>query len=133
MPTWDKVSHISFSARDKEACARWLEDVLGFKRFDSTEGEGWTSILLIHEPSATILEFQQHDGNDGSAFDPRRTGLDHLGFKVSSRAELEEWQGHFARLGVDHTPIVDREYGSVLTFRDPDERQFEMFYREGHP
>ena len=30
-------------------------------------------------------------------------------------------------------PIADREYGSVLTFRDPDGRQFEMFYRAGHP
>jgi hypothetical protein len=26
-----------------------------------------------------------------------------------------------------------REYGSVLTFRYPDGRQFEMFYRERHP
>jgi glyoxylase I family protein len=133
MPTWDKVSHLSFSARDKEVCASWLEEVLGFQRLDTTDEEGWSSILLIHGPSATILEFQQHDANEGEAFDPRRTGLDHLGFKVSSRAELEEWQAHFERLGVVHSPIVDREYGSVLSFRDPDERQFEMFYREGHP
>jgi len=29
---------------------------------------------------------------------------------------------------VVHTPVVDREYGSVLTFKDPDRIQFELFY-----
>jgi glyoxylase I family protein len=133
VPAWEKISHISFSARDKEACADWLERVLGFRRFDATEGPDWTAVLLIHPPTATILEFQQHAGNDGAPFDPRRTGLDHIGFKVADRAELDEWQRHFAGLGVDHTPIVERDYGAVLTFRDPDGRQFEMFYRPDHP
>ncbi len=40
---------------------------------------------------------------------------------------------HFERLGVLHSPIVDRPYGSVLTFKDPDGIQFEMFHRDGHP
>lgn len=132
-PTWDKVSHISFSARDADACAQWYEKVLGFRDFDHVEGPGWRGVLLLHAPTATVIEFQQHQGNDGSPFDPRRTGLDHLGLKVSSRDELLTWQDHFEQLGVDHTPVADRDYGSVLTFRDPDERQLEMFYREGHP
>ncbi|MFP5369688.1 MAG: hypothetical protein ACLGI3_02925 [Actinomycetes bacterium] len=29
--------------------------------------------------------------------------------------------------GVVHTPIVDRQYGAVLTFKDPDWIQLEMF------
>jgi len=28
---------------------------------------------------------------------------------------------------------TDRAYGSVLTFRDPDGLQLEMFHREDHP
>ena len=39
-----------------------------------------------------------------------------------------EWQSHFESLGVIHTPVVDREYRSVLTFEDPDRIQFELFY-----
>ncbi len=35
MPTWDKVSHISFSARDKDVCADWFERVLDFRRLDA--------------------------------------------------------------------------------------------------
>lgn len=133
MPAWDKVSHISFSARDADACAEWFQRVMNFVPLDETSGASWRAVLLLHPPSATIIEFQQHDANAGEAFDPRRTGLDHVGFKVGSRADLEEWTQHFDALGVDYTPIVDLEYGSVLTFRDPDKRQFEMFYRVNHP
>lgn len=133
MPQWEGVSHISFSARDKEVCADWFQRVFDFRRFDATEGDGWSAVLLLHAPSATVIEFQQHDANQGERFDPRRTGLDHIGFRVGARADLDEWQQHFADLGVEHTPIVERDYGAVLTFRDPDGRQFEMFYRENHP
>jgi glyoxylase I family protein len=132
-PAWDKVSHISFSARDKAACAAFFGEVLGFTPLEETSGDGWSAIILVHPASGTVIEFQQHEGNDGSLFDPRRTGLDHVGFKVAERDDLDVWQRHFAALGVDFTPVVDREYGSVLTFRDPDGRQFEMFHRPGHP
>lgn len=133
MPTWEKVSHISLSARDKEVCAAWFESVLDFRRFDAGHGEGWTAVLLLHAPSATIIEFQQHDANGGERFDPTRTGLDHIGLKVASRDELDAWQQHFVENDVDFTPAVERDYGTVLTFRDPDGRQFEMFYRRDHP
>lgn len=132
-PTFSKVSHTSFSVRDAEASAQWWRDVFGLADLDSTKGDGWKAILLIHPPTATVLEFQQHDANQGERFDPTRTGFDHIGFKVDTVDELDGWQAHFERLGVTHTPVVHREYGSVLTFKDPDGIQFEMFHREGHP
>jgi glyoxylase I family protein len=133
MPEFSKVSHISFSARDADASAEWWKSVFDFVDLDRVEGEGWRGVLLIHQPTATVIEFQQHDANQGEAFDPARTGFDHLGFKVDDRDHLEVWQDHFERRGVIHTPVVHHEYGSVLTFKDPDGIQFEMFYREGHP
>lgn len=133
MPSFAKVSHISFSVRDRHASAEFWQRVLGLEPLDELDGEGWKAILVVHPPSNVVVEFQQHDANQGERFDPRRTGFDHMGLKVDRREDLDEWQAHFAQLGVDHTPVVDREYGSVLTFRDPDGIQFEMFYREGHP
>lgn len=133
MPRISKLSHTSFSVTDAERTARWWNDVLGLVTFDRVAGDDWRGVLVLHEPSGMVIELQEHDGNPGDRFDPRRTGLDHVGLKVDSRAELVEWQEHFARHGVDHTPVVDREYGSVLTFRDPDGIQLEMFYRENHP
>jgi glyoxylase I family protein len=133
MPEWRKVSHTSFSVRDAEASAEWSRRVLGLTEIDRVHGADWHGILLLHPPSATVLEYQQHDAHQGERFDPRRTGLDHLGLQVSSRNALDEWMAHFGELGVDHSPIADRDYGSVLTFRDPDGIQLEMFYREQHP
>jgi glyoxylase I family protein len=133
MPTFSKVSHISFSARDAEVSARWWSEVFGLTEYDRAKGDSWQAIVLIHPPTATLIEFQQHDANQGETFDPRRTGFDHMGFKVDDRAALDDWKAHFERLDVTHSPIADREYGSVLTFKDPDGIQFEMFYRQNHP
>ena len=133
MPSFSKVSHISFSATDAEASARWWSEVFGLQELDRVAGEGWVGILLMHPTTATIIEFQQHDANQGERFDPSRTGFDHMGFKVDDPAELEAWVEHFDRHGVVHADIAHREYGAVLTFKDPDGIQFEMFYRENHP
>ena len=132
-PTVAKVSHISFSARDAERSAVWWRETFALEEVDRTAGDGWTAVLLIHPETATIIEFQQHDANEGETFDPRRTGFDHMGFLVKSADQLDEWQAHFEGLGITHTAVTHRDYGSVLTFKDPDGIQFEMFYREGHP
>jgi len=47
--------------------------------------------------------------------------------------DLDTWQAHFANRGVAFSPVVHREYGSVLTFKDPDGIHFEMFHRVDHP
>lgn len=133
VPAFSKVSHTSFSVRDAETSAQWWRDVFGLVDLDRVHGDGWKAILLLHPASATILEVQQHNANRGETFDPTRTGFDHIGFKVDTPSQLDDWQAHFQRLGVRHTPTVHREYGSVLTFKDPDGIQFEIFYRPNHP
>ena len=133
MATFSRVSHISFSVRDSETSGRWWAELLDLTEIDQVSGDGWRGVLLLHPPSRTVIEFQQHDGNQGETFDPRRTGFDHLGFKVDTRADLDEWLSRFERLGVTHSPIAEAEYGAVLTFRDPDGIQFEMFFKADHP
>lgn len=128
MPRFSDVSHISLSVSDAEKTANWWKDVFGLRELVRLDhDDGWHGILL--ELTETIaLEFQQHDANCGEAFDPVRTGFDHMGLAVESRDNLLQWQTHFESIGVVHTPVVDREYGSVLTFKDPDCIQFELFY-----
>ena len=128
MPGFSDVSHISLSVRDAEKTASWWKDVFGLREVVRLDHEdGWHGILL-ELTEAIALEFQQHDANGGEEFDPVRTGFDHLGLAVDSRDDLLEWQAHFESHGVVHTPVVDRDYGSVLTFKDPDRIQFELFY-----
>lgn len=133
MPAFSAVSHISFSVRDAEASARWWAALLELTEIDRVAGDGWRGILLLHPRTRTIIEFQQHEAHQGELFDPRRTGLDHMAFKVDDRAELDEWLARFRQLGVTHSPIADREYGAVLAFKDLDGIQFEMFFKTDHP
>ena len=133
MPTFSKVSHISFSVRDAEASAQWWAALLELTEIDRVGGDGWHGILLLHPPSRTVIEFQQHDGNQGETFDPLRTGFGHMGFKVDTRAGLDEWLARFEQLDVTHSPIAEAEYVAVLAFTDPDGIQFEMFFKADHP
>ena len=119
--------------RDAEASATCWATPLGLTEIDRVGGDTWRGIVMLHPPTRTVLEVQQHHGNTGEVFDPRRTGLDHVGFKVDTYGGLEEWLARFARLGVTHSPIAHRDYGAVLTFKDPDGIQFEMFYKSDHP
>jgi glyoxylase I family protein len=56
----------------------------------------------------------------------RRTGFNHVGFLVSSRAELDAWQACMTGFGVEHPPVNELEGSAVLPFRDPDNIQLEF-------
>lgn len=126
------ISHVSLSVRDRAASATFYREVFGFRPLDEVSGEGWQATVCAH-PSGAIVEFQQHEANAGESFAPHRTGLDHLAFRVETRAELDGWLSHLRDLDVQHSPISHQEYGSVLCLRDPDGIQLEIFHREGHP
>lgn len=127
MPVVRGWHHISLSVTDLAASERWFVDVLGLKVLDRLQHAGWEAVITGNVATRLVLEAQHHADNRSERFDPRRTGVDHLAFAAADRAELEEWQVHFTRLGVDYTPIVSRDYGDVLTFRHPDGIQFEFF------
>ena len=86
-----------------------------------------------------MIVLHRHDANDGGLFAETLTGLDHVGFAVPTRADLEAWQAHLETNGVvrsdtadkplTQSPIADEPYGSVLVFRDPDNIQLEFFPR----
>jgi catechol 2,3-dioxygenase-like lactoylglutathione lyase family enzyme len=126
---FSRVSHISFPVRHLMISVGWYRAVLGFHELDFVDGDGWQSVLVMHEPSATVIELRQPVAERPPS---EPGGLSALGFMVESRTALEDWQEHFIRLSVDHTPIVDGERGSVLAFRDPNGLQLEMVAPGGH-
>ena len=72
-----------------------------------------------------------HESNDGESFDESRTGLDHMGFGVANRADLDTWAAKLDELGIAHTGVRDIEGPapfSTLVFRDPDNIQLEFIY-----
>jgi glyoxylase I family protein len=126
-------SHVSLSVRDLEASRGFYCDVLGFQVFERLDEKRYREAILVHPASGTILCLQQHDANAGEPFEPQRTGLDHVAFRVGERSDLDEWASRLAELGVPHSPVADRPYGSVLCARDPDQIQLEIFYRPDLP
>jgi catechol 2,3-dioxygenase-like lactoylglutathione lyase family enzyme len=130
LPDFRGWGHIELTVRDAEASAAWYQRVLGFvPRGDHRSGKART-IVLEHR-SGVVLGFWQHDEEPTTdVFDEYRTGLDHLSFQVSTRGEIDEWATHFESLGVRHSPPVDvGPHGVVLTFRDPDNIQLEIYWR----
>jgi glyoxylase I family protein len=132
MPKIAGFSHISLSVTDRDASVGFYRDVFGFQPFDHNDGEHWLETISVHPDTGAVC-LQQHLTNDHEPFHPRRSGLDHLAFRVDSRQQLDTRQDRLAELGVRHSPIVDRDYGSVLCARDPDGIQLELFDRPNHP
>jgi len=130
-PKLGGMSHVSLSVRDLEVSSRWYCEVLGFTVFERLEQDGFREHVLQHS-TGMVLCLQQHTANAGEAFDERRTGMDHVAFKVTDRRELDGWTARLAALDVTNSSVADVPYGSVLCLRDPDRIQLELFYRPGH-
>jgi len=132
-----RLHHIALTVTNLDISIPWYEKVFGLTYKMEEAHRGGTGKLLADEAWQLVIVLHRHDGNQGESFQETRTGLDHLGLVVPSRADLGAWQAHLKEMGVAPTaaadrpltqsPIVDRPYGSVLVFRDPDNIQLEMF------
>ncbi len=59
-------------------------------------------------------------------FDEDRTGLDHIAFRVGSKAELDAAAEHLDDIGIAHEAIKDIGPSYILEFRDPDNIALEL-------
>ena len=93
MPAFERATHMALTVRDVRVGAGWCERVLGL---DFVRESG-SHLVLPESPgsSCSILSagscsaWCNHAGRSGDAFDPLRTGLDHVAFEVADRAEPE--------------------------------------------
>ncbi|WP_111718955.1 VOC family protein [Homoserinimonas sp. OAct 916] len=134
MHTFTAISHIDLSVSDVEKSASWYCEVLGLRRVRRSDMDNRIMIVLVHDPTGLIMGLLQHNEPAADRFDERRPGLDHLGFGVTERADLDDWQARFQMLGVEHSPVTDSPSGSgtALVFRDPDNVQLELWWTRPH-
>ncbi len=59
-------------------------------------------------------------------FNEDRVGLDHIAFRVGSKAELDAAAAHLDDVGVSHEPVKDIGPSYILEFRDPDNIALEL-------
>lgn len=131
MPTIAGAHHLALTVRDADRSALWYTDLLGMKVVMQADDEAVRFRVLLHPDSGLLMGVRQYPGREEGAFDEFRTGLDHLAFGVSSRAELEGWEAKLGEAGVPFTPITDTPIGSVIAFRDPDNIQLEFWLPAG--
>ena len=129
MPSIQGASHIALTVRDMEVSAEWYQRVFGWqvlRRYGADEA-GTPRILLLDSPSFLVIGLCQPDDGSGDTFDYRRTGLDHIAFKVAEQSELYRWIAHLDQLGVAHSPVRELDLGQFISFEDPDGIQFELW------
>jgi glyoxylase I family protein len=126
VPELQGFSHIDLTVSECQAAAAWWQDVMGFIVLNRSRRETFEAWTLIHS-SGLVVSVVAHDAPLNGAFDERRVGLDHLGFKVADRDELDRWVAHFDAKGVSHSGVIDIGFGPTVVFRDPDNIQLELF------
>jgi glyoxylase I family protein len=134
-PAITGVHHVSLTVSDLDASVAWYQRVFRADRVPMTfphyerEDSGYC-VLLIDPRSGLAIGLHTNTGNNGEQFDEARTGLDHVGFNVASRAELQGWTSWLDELGIEHSGIRDADEPfafATLVFRDPDNIQLELF------
>lgn len=128
MPAITGIHHVSVTVTDLERSVPWYTEVLGLTKLMEErhpDGEGY-AIVLGKPDWSFCIGLHSHTTNELEKFAESRTGLDHVGFLVSNRAELDVWQSRLADLEVTQSPITDGDGFAVLVFRDPDNIQLEF-------
>lgn len=128
MADFNGISHLDLSVSDVDASAEWYARVLGLQQLKRSELEGRTMVVLIHPSTGLVIGLNQHDTIPVPVFDDRNVGLDHVGFDVAEREQLDELEARLTGLGVEHSPVADTPMGSALVFRDPDNIQLEFWW-----
>lgn len=129
MPELTGLYYVGLTVRDVHRSAGWYIRVLGMtKVLERLKPDGvHAEALLSHLGSGMLIGLISHEGNDGAPFSEFRTGLDHLEFGVASRAELDAWIAHLDQHGVAHSGIKERGSSLIVTLRDPDNIQLELY------
>ena len=135
--TQPRMHHLAVTVTDLDASVAWYGSIFDVHPVMDLPHPGGVGRILAGHDQQLMIAIHRHDANDRQPFTETRTGLDHAGFTVPTRHDLEQWQEHLESNGVvraeradrplTQSPIVDEPYASVLVFRDPDNIQLELF------
>jgi catechol 2,3-dioxygenase-like lactoylglutathione lyase family enzyme len=131
MAEFPGLAHVAVTVSDLGRSTGWYRQLFDAEPvLDEDTGIFHHVVWMIG--GGTVFGIHEHPKLESSdAFSELRPGLDHVGFGVGSRADLESWEKRLNDLGIKHGGIVDAPYGSGLSFRDPDNIALELFAPPG--
>jgi glyoxylase I family protein len=128
VPEFPALAHVAVTVTDLERSTRWYSALFGSQPvLDEDEPIGGFHHTVFVLGGGHLFGLHTHGQAATGTFDEHHTGLDHVAFACSDRAELQTWVARLEELGVTHGGIVDAPYGSGLSFRDPDGIALEFF------
>jgi catechol-2,3-dioxygenase len=126
MPEFPAITHVALTVTSLGRSVPWYRALFDSEPVLDQETGPFHRVAWL--AGGTLIAISQFpDLKSTEPFDERRPGLDHVAFGCADRAELEVWERRLAELGVPNSGVVDASYGSVLSFRDPDNIALEFF------
>jgi catechol-2,3-dioxygenase len=128
MAAFPPLTHVAITVRDLSVSAPWYESLFESAPVvdEDTDPNMHHTVFLLG--NGTLIGLHQHEQRaPDEQFSEYRVGLDHIGFGCANRDELEKWASRLDELNIKHGGIKDANYGSGVSFRDPDGIALEFF------
>jgi glyoxylase I family protein len=128
----NSIGHVRLTVTDIERSRQFYESVFGWPVLiespESADAATRTALAflfggVIYDLGGTLIGLRPVAADK---FHEDRCGLDHLAFRVGSKAELDDAAAHLDDLGIEHEPVKDIGPSYILEFRDPDNIALEL-------
>ncbi|MBW8711608.1 MAG: VOC family protein [Mycobacterium sp.] len=130
--TTSSIAHVRLTVTDIERSRQFYESVFGWPvliespdNADAATREALSFLFggVIYDLGGTLIGLRPVAAD---RFHEDRCGLDHVAFRVASKAELDDAATHLDELGIEHEPVKDIGPSYILEFRDPDNIALEL-------
>lgn len=120
--------HVALTVNDRDESAAWYASVLGFEEVFREDRDDRRACVMRFPGGSYSVGLVEHATATPDRFDPRRPGLDHVAFTVTSREALEAWADRLARAEVEHSGVIEVPPGAILNFEDPNGIALALFW-----
>ena len=130
--TSSSIAHVRLTVTDIERSRQFYESVFGWPVLievpenadEATRNQlGFLFGGVIYDLGGALIGLRPVATD---CFNEDRAGLDHIAFRIASKAELDAAAQHLDELGIDHEPVKDIGPSYILEFRDPDNIALEL-------